>query len=182
MKKFLFILLVSILYVSCSSNQSSTATTTDSIVAPAKEAPLTMPYKASYSSDISVGNQSNALTVLNSYKAWETGDMVAFANTLSDSVDVNFSDGSKFTGTKDSMMKMASKYRDSIASVKIDMDVWLPVHSNDKNEDAVLVWYKEIDTYKSGKIDSIYYNDINGIKDGKIDFVESMAMKYKKLQ
>ena len=60
------------------------------------------------------------------------------------------------------------------------MDVWLPVHSNDKNEDAVLVWYKEIDTYKSGKVDSAYYNDINGIKDGKINFVESMAMKYKK--
>ncbi|QEC68667.1 hypothetical protein FRZ67_15635 [Panacibacter ginsenosidivorans] len=180
MKKLLFILLISILYVACTGNQSSSKTTNDSTSASVKEALLTMPYKASYSSDISVGKQSDALTVLNSYKAWETGDMIAFANTFSDSVYLNFSDGSKLTGTKDSMMKMASKYRDSIASVKIDMDVWLPVHSNDKNEDAVLVWYKEIDTYKSGKIDSIYYNDINGIKDGKINFVESMAMKYKK--
>ena len=52
--------------------------------------------------------------------------------------------------------------------------------SNDKNEDAVLVWYKEIDTDKSGKIDSTYYGDINGLKNGKINFIESMAMKYKK--
>ena len=180
MKKLLFILLISILYVSCSSNQSSTATTNDSTAASAKEAPLTMPYMASYSSDISVGKQSDALTVLNSYKAWETGDMAAFANAFSDSVNFNFSDGSKFTGTKDSMVKMASKYRDSIASIKIDMDVWLPVHSNDKNEDAVLIWYKEIDTYKNGKVDSLYYSDINGIKNGKINFVQSQVMKYKK--
>jgi len=181
MKQILFTLIISMLYVACSSNPSSEAKTGDSTsTSKASEPASTMPYKASYSSDISVGKQADALTVLNSYKAWETGDMAAFANTLSDSVNFNFSDGSKFAGTKDSMMKMASKYRDSISSIKIDIDVWLPVHSNDKNEDAVLVWYKEIDTYKSGKVDSAYYNDINGIKDGKINFVESMAMKYKK--
>jgi ketosteroid isomerase-like protein len=180
MKKLLFILFISILYVACTGNQPSTTTTGDSTAASTKEAPLTMPYKASFSSDISIGNQANALTVLNSYKAWETGDMTAFANTLADSVSFNFSDGSKFNGTKDSMVKMATKYREGLASIKIDMDAWLPVHSNDKNEDAVLVWYKEIDTDKSGKIDSTYYGDINGLKDGKINFIESMAMKYKK--
>ena len=84
---------------------SSEAKTGDSTSAaktsePASEPALTMPYKASYSSDISIGKQSNALTVLNSYKAWETGDMTALANTISDSVNFNFSDGTKFTGTR----------------------------------------------------------------------------------
>jgi len=180
MKKLLFIIIISMIYVACSSNPSPGTSSGDSAIAKTAEPAITMPYNASYSSDISIGKQSNALTVLNSYKAWETGDMAAFANTLADSVSFNFSDGSKFAGTKDSLMKMASKYRDSIASIKIDMDVWIPVHSNDKNEDAVLVWYKEIDTYKGGKIDSSYYNDINGIKEGKINFIESMVMKYKK--
>ena len=110
MKKIIFILIISMLYVACSTAPSSDAKTNDSAsTAKASEPAITMPYKASYSSDISVGKQADALTVLNSYKAWETGDMVAFANTLSDSVNFNFSDGSKFAGTKDSMMKMARK-------------------------------------------------------------------------
>jgi ketosteroid isomerase-like protein len=181
MKKILFILIISMLYVACNTAPSSEAKTADS-ASPAKasEPALTMPYTASFSSDISIGKQSDALTVLNSYKAWETGDMTALANTLSDSVDMNFSDGTKFTGTRDSAVQMAKKYRDDIASIKIDVDVWLPVHSNDKNEDAVLVWYKEIDTYKNGKVDSNHYSEINGLKDGKINYVESYNEKYKK--
>jgi hypothetical protein len=127
-----------------------------------------------------IGKQADALTVLNSFKVWETNDMAAFANTLSDYVCFNFSDGSKFAGAKDSMMVLAKQYRDSLASEKLDIDVWLPFHSNDKNEDAVLVWYKEIDTYKNGKVDSSYYSNINGLKDGKINFIQTHVMKYKK--
>ncbi|MEP6846307.1 MAG: hypothetical protein ABI861_09905 [Panacibacter sp.] len=51
------------------------------------------------------------------------------------------------------------------------MDVWIPAHSNDRNEDAVLVWYKKTDTFKGGKVDAVYYSNINGLKDGKINYV-----------
>jgi len=93
---------------------------------------------------------------------------------------MTFSNGSHFVGPRDSAMAMAKKYRDSLASVKIDMEVWVPVHSDDKNEDAVLAWYKETDTYKNGKVDSMYYHDINGVKDGKITFISTLGRKYKK--
>jgi len=180
MKKILFIIIISMIYAACTGNGSKTTSTDSSSTVSNAEPAVTMPYKASYSSDMSIGKQANALIVLNSYKAWETGDMTAFANTIADSVYLNFSDGSKFAGTKDSMMILAKQYRDSLASVKLDIDVWIPVHSNDKNEDAVLVWYKEIDTHKDGKVDSAYYSDINGLKDGKIDFIQTHVMKYKK--
>ena len=180
MKTILFIIIISMIYAACTGNTSQTTSTDSTTATSSSESAMSMPYKASYSSDMSLGKQADALLVLNSYKAWETGDMTAFANTLSDSVYFNFSDGSKFAGTKDSMVILAKQFRDSLQSVKLDIDVWMPVHSNDKNEDAVLVWYKEIDTYKSGKVDSNYYSDINGLKDGKINFIQTHVMKYKK--
>ena len=41
-----------------------------------------------------------------------------------------------------------------------------------KIANRLLTWYKEIDTYKTGKVDSAYYHDINGIKDGKINYYD----------
>lgn len=170
------------IYVACNTAPSSSSGTDTSkaTTAAVTEPAITMPYTAGYSSNFSPGKQEDALTVLNSYKAWENGDMAALAATFADSIAINFPDGSKFYGTRDSAIGDAKKYRDGISSVKIDMDAWIPMHNNDKNEDWVLVWYKEIDTRKNGKTDSTYYHDLNLIKSGKIAFIQSMAMQYKK--
>jgi len=42
-------------------------------------------------------------------------------------------------------------------------------HSVDKNEDWVNIWYKEIDVYKNGRIDSIELQDDNLMKNCKIE-------------
>jgi hypothetical protein len=70
------------------------------------------------------------------------------------------------------LMKIWSKTRDSLSSVTIDMQVWKKMYEPNKKETAILTWYKEIDTYKTGRVDSGYYHDVNGIKDGKINFYE----------
>jgi hypothetical protein len=64
MKKLLFILFISILYVACTGNQPSSAAN-DSTAASAAEATVNMPYKATYASDFVIGKQSDILTVLN---------------------------------------------------------------------------------------------------------------------
>src|SRR5215813_2070131 len=177
MKNLIFIIVVSVVYSACT---GTTTPSNDSAATNESKSSLTFPYTPNYSSKISIGKDSNALLVLNSYKAWEAGDITALGNTFGDSVNMTFSDGTEFSGTHDSAMAMAKKFRDSLSSVKIEMDVWVPVHADDKNEDAVLTWYKETDIYKTGKVDSTYYHDINGVKDGKINFVSSMARKFKK--
>ena len=135
---------------------------------------VSFPYTAEYSSKFSIGKDSNSLMVLNNYKAWESGDMNALKNTLGDSINLYFPDGSKFSGTRDSAMTLASMYRDSLSKVEIKVDVWIPLHSEDKNEDWVCVWYKETDTHKNGKVDSAYYEDDNMLdKNGKIVFSAS---------
>lgn len=153
--------------------ETAAAATTASSVA--------LPYTAGYSTDFNNNvSDSDLLTVLNSYKYWEEGDMKALRTTMGDSMSVNMSDGYNFSGLTDSVMGVWSKYRDSLSSVKITMDVWLKNHSLKDSSNFINVWYKEIDTFKSGKVDSANYEDDNLIKNGKIIWLSSHKQKLKK--
>lgn len=179
MRKFLFSVIVPFCFIACKDSTpppAAAATGNDSAVA----ATITMPYVAAYSSDFVPGKKEDVLTVLNSYKAWETNDMKAMRATFSDSLTMVFSDGSRMSGTSDSLVKMAGKFRDSLSKVVLTMIAWTPNHSVDKNEDWVNVWYKEVDYYKTGKVDSTDYEDDNMLKNGKIAYTGSHAAKFKK--
>jgi hypothetical protein len=166
MKKLLFIFVVSITYGACTNRTAGIHE-----IAKTDSSSVSFPYTAGYSSKFVIGKDSNALTVLNNYKAWETGDMNAMKNTFGDSVALFFPNGDKFSGPRDSVMYYASKFRDSLSTVQIKMEAWIPLHVEDKNEDWVSVWYIETDNYKNGKVDSAYYQDDNMLdKNGKIVF------------
>jgi hypothetical protein len=77
-------------------------------------------------------------------------------------------------------MGEAKKYRDSLSKVQLTLYAWTSNHSVDKNEEWVNVWYKEIDTYKTGKVDSVDYEDDNLLKGGKIAWTSSHSQKLKK--
>lgn len=172
MKKYILSFLVlSCCIVACKSKDEdkTTAATSSSIK---------LPYEASYSSDFNNNvSDSDLLMVLNSYKYWENGDFKALRTTMGDSMYANMSDGFKFSGHTDSLMNVWIKYRDSLSSVVIKMDVWLKNHSLKDSADFINVWYKEIDTYKTGKVDSANYEDDNGLKNGKIIWFSSHKQK-----
>jgi len=180
MRKILVIFLISLCFAACSggSTESTAAATPakDSVTAPA----VTLAYTAEYSSSFVPGKPTDVATVLDSYKAWETNDMKAMRATYGDSLTMYFPSGFIFKGTGDSAVKMATKYRDSLSKVVLTFYAWTSNHSTDKNEDWVNVWYKEVDTYKTGKIDSTDYEDDNRLKDGKIVWVGSHEQKYAK--
>ena len=169
MKKYFLIILVSAaLFVACDNKDTKTKTdksTTSSIK---------LPYEASYSTDFTNDvPDSSLLLALNTYKYWEAGDMKGLRSTMGDSMYVNGADGMKFRGLTDSLIPIWTKARDSISSVKITMDVWLKSHSVKDSIDYINTWYKEIDTYKSGRVDSANYEDDNGFKNGKIIWYSS---------
>jgi hypothetical protein len=87
---------------------------------------------------------------------------------MGDSMSVSASNGFKFDGLADSLMKVWTTARDSMSSVAINMETWVKIHSLKDSSDYVNVWYKEIDTYKTGRVDSANFADVNAIKDGKI--------------
>lgn len=180
MRKVLFLLSITLSFLACKDSSTPAATPAagnDSAVA---AAPITMPYVADYSSNFVPGKQTDVLTVLNSYKAWETNDMKALRATCWDSLTMAFPDGNRMSGTSDSLIKIAGKYRDSLSKVVLTFYAWVSNHSVDKNEDWVNVWYKEVDYHKTGKVDSAEYQDDNKLKDGKIAYTGSHIAHFKK--
>ena len=138
------------------------------------ESSIQLPYTATYTTDFTNNiSDSDLLVVLNSYKAWETGDANALRATMGDSMYVKGADGFKFAGLTDSLMKDWKNMRDSLSSVKISMEVWLKNHAVKDSANFINVWYKEIDTYKTGKVDSAYYEDDNRLQNGKIIWYSS---------
>ncbi|MGB8195271.1 MAG: hypothetical protein WCF67_25265 [Chitinophagaceae bacterium] len=131
--------------------------------------PVQLPFTASYTADWSDSvSDQDLLVVLNSYKYWQDNDMKALSGVMGDSVTFLSYSGFKYSGRKDSLMNMWTKSRDSMSGVTIIMDSWRKAHSTAKKGDFVSVWYKEIDTYKDGRVDSAYYQDNNMILNGKI--------------
>jgi hypothetical protein len=168
---------ISVLLTACDSKKTETATAVSS----GDTSKMTFPYTASYTTEFTNEvSDADLLTVLNSYKYWETGDMAALRATMGDSMEVNGSDGFIFKGKTDSLMNVWKLHRDSMSSVVITMDVWLKNHALKDSADYVNIWYKEVDTYKSGRVDSAYYSDVNALKKGKIVWFSSFRQNLKK--
>lgn len=176
MKKLLFFAIPAftgiLALASCNKGTKAADTSKDSV---------TMPYKAMYSSSFSIPDTPKLVqSVLMSYKDWENNNLKNAAAYFADTVSMISSSGTHYKMTRDSMVKVSQKVRDSLVSSKIEMAGFMPVHANDKKEDWVLTWYKQTDTYKNGKADSAEYHDLNHIKNGKIDFVETYKQELKK--
>ena len=177
MKNAIILAAATIFFIACN-NEKKEEPKTES----AKEttSSVQLPYTAGYSSQFNdkVSDQ-DLLTVLNSYKYWESGDMKGAASTLADSVYWVSWSGERYSGLKAGLVDRWGKFRDSLSSVQITMDGWTKDHSIDKNDDFILVWYKEIDTYKTGKVDSADYHDINQLKNGKIYWYSTYRQELK---
>ena len=173
MKKIIFCFLcTAMIFMACNNSEPKTTTSSGSTIK--------MPYEPTYSADFNNNvSDSLVLLVLNSYKHWEAGDMKALRSTMGDSMVVDGSDGFKFRGLSDSLMLRWQGTRDSMASVVITMDAWSKNHSLKDSLDYVTVWYKEIDTYKSGRVDSANYADVNGLMKGKIIWFSSYRQNLK---
>ncbi|HTD39085.1 MAG TPA: hypothetical protein VK671_00595 [Mucilaginibacter sp.] len=155
------------LLASCKSETkpADTATKTDSVV---------MPLKASYSSSFTISdNAKNEQLVLQSYKDWEDNNLKNAPAYLADTVTMDFSSGRHLMATRDGIVKDWQNFRDSLTSVKLDILAVINLHSTDKNSDWVSVWYKETDTYKTGKVDSAFYQDDNRMVKGKMAYISS---------
>ena len=146
------------------------ATTTDATTAAPTEATATdLPYTAVYSSswDANVSD-ADLKTVLQSYKDWASGNLDGVMSAMGDSIWVDGTDGVSANYSNADLRKRWAPSRDSLSSVEIQMDAWHKMRSVKQNDSIIVVWYKQIDTYKDGRVDSAQYHDINMLKGGKI--------------
>jgi len=171
MKKIVLCFSFAAFLLSCNNDKDdkTTASTTDSTTMSAPMSMAAMPYTASYSCSFTTDvSDADLKMVLMTYKDWEDNNISGLKGAMADTVVLDLSSGDHLRLANPDLMKMWATYRDSLSSAKIDMQAWQKMYSSDKKEAHVVTWYKEIDIFKSGKVDSAYYSDINRIKDGKI--------------
>ncbi len=166
MKSLLFLLIFVALGISCNTNSEAPVATglapDSSTVEPAYPYTLESPYR-----EWQAGDRQHVVTVMKSLKAFEAGDMDGCMTAFGDTVDLRF-DGYYAKLAKDSAKKMLTQSRQALAAVKINMADWESVISKDKKHEYVTLWYKEIQTDRKGKVDSLSIVDDIKIVNGKI--------------
>jgi hypothetical protein len=120
---------------------------------------INSPYAIGYSSKFVMDDPKNAETVLSLWKAWDSGDLSAAKDIFADSVEIHFSNGSMMHSVRDSVVNAAQNARNTITSSVSSVDAIMAVKSTDRNENWALIWGKEIDTDKKGKVDSFYLQE-----------------------
>ncbi|MGQ0737719.1 MAG: nuclear transport factor 2 family protein [Bacteroidota bacterium] len=170
MKKVLLAFLISGLITACNNEKKNDDKTGgDKTETKTMKDDIAYPYKAEYA-DFKMGDPNHTKLVLDFYKVYEDNRMDDGKAMLADSVAVNFADGNKFMGSADSLISMGKQFRGMYSAVKITIDACMAVHSNDKNEDWVLIWDRSYTTDQKGKTDSVGGHSYWQIKNGKIAF------------
>ena len=169
MKKLLILLTATCIIMACNNEKEDDDKKDDDKMDTKMSEKIDLPYQADYS-DFKMGDPKNTKLVLDFYKTFEENRMDDGKAMLADSVSVNFADGNKFMGTRDTLIAMGKQYRGSYSAFKVTIDACMSVHANDKNEDWVLVWDRSYFTDQKGKADSIGGHAYWQIKNGKIVF------------
>jgi len=164
MKPFILLSIIISGLLSCNSEPGPEAPKGDSTVA--KEA-IVYPFTPKYPPNYQLGDEKNALMVLNALKHYKDGDIKGTFTDFADSVEF-YGDKFYFKGSRDSLAAIITADRARFASLDKVFDTWITLYYPEKKDTWVTLWYTEIWTDKKGKTDSLYFTDDVLIKDGKI--------------
>ena len=175
MKKLLFIGGLAVLAIGCNSNTESKKD--DSAVMASSSEKIDYAYLPMdhQPDNWDRGDQKNVALVLNSLKAWADGNMDECLKYFADSVEIAW-DGFDSKISKDSVRQL---FKHDYA-VQIKMEDYEAVTSKDKTQNWVSLWYNEIHTDKTGKVDSAFNMDDLKIENGKIVELDQKTRKFPK--
>lgn len=114
-----------------------------------------------------IGSSQNIATVLSSLKAFEDNKLDESISFFADSVNWK-ADYFDLKLSKDSLKAMMNTWRNGYASVSIHMHDFVSNVSKDKKDEWVTMWYTEVMTDKTGKIDSLACINDARLVNGKI--------------
>lgn len=175
MRKIFFLIAIALIIISCN-NKASTETTMDT--EPAKDTISFAYLPDGHEPDYWVpGDMKNAALVLSAIKGWETGDIERAVAPMADTV-LWQSDGFSGKVSKDTLRANMADFWASTSNVKVTMNDYESVISKDKKEEWVTVWYKQVITDKTGKMDSASVVDDVKIINGKIVVLDEKQRKY----
>lgn len=170
MKKVLLFACMAVFIFGCTNSADSPDSKADTLktTSTSSASDLVYPYQLEGEyKDWQPGDKKHAVNVMNSLKAFETGDIAASVAAFGDSVNIRFDNFyQKFS--KDSLTKFLTAERAKYSSIKVHMIDWESVISKDGKTEYVTLWYKQIMTDKQGRTDSMAYVDDFHIMNGKI--------------
>lgn len=171
MKKFLLMACTALFVISCN-NDAKDAKTADGPAPAADAKTADVKYDYPYTLEQPYqgwlpGDQQHAVNALKALKAFETGDIAGAGTYFGDSVSLRF-DNWEAKLSNDSLKKSFTAQRELFSSMVIKMGDWESVISPDKKSEWVTMWYKQIQTTKDGKTDSLSVVDDCKFVNGKI--------------
>ena len=111
-----------------------------------------------------------AEAILTLWKDWDNGNLSAHKDLFADSVTLHLWDGAFEHSSRDSIVAHGQAFRGAITSSVSSVDAVMSAKSIDKKENWALIWGKEIDTDKKGKVDSFYLQETWGFDSaGKVN-------------
>jgi hypothetical protein len=178
MRKFLSMLCMASLLLSCNSESKTEASNVNTLV----KSEASLPYTPSYSSSFEMGNADySAMILQGSWKDWEMNTMDNMKSWVADTITVYHSDNTMVKGV-DSLQARWKRGRAKYSAVSTTIDAVMPVYSTDKKEDWVLVWATEIDTKLDGTKDTAAVMETWRInKDKKADLLYQFDRTKRKL-
>jgi hypothetical protein len=177
MKKPLLLVAIA-LFAACNSSPSTETANPEKTKMDSSDRirPIQSPYAVMYSSNFVMDDPKNAETVLALWKAFDNGNLSVSRDYFADTMEVNLWDGTSKRGPRDSVIAMIQAYRNTLTAAVDEVNAVMAVKSTDKNEHWALIWGKEKNTHKDGKVDSIYLQETWRFdKDGKADLLYQFA-------
>jgi hypothetical protein len=179
MKKILFLLITATVLFACNNPDTDNDTATRDTAGNNQQANL--PYTVERTPDWERGDNNNVAIAMNTLRAFETNDLNALQQYLADSVEF-YGDNISFRGTKDSLIKFFTGFRNSIDTMHVKMHDYESVKSKNRGEEWVGLWYTETVTPKNGKTDSAMVMDDVKIVNGKVALIDTKMRRLTKRQ
>lgn len=128
------------------------------------------PYKAAYSSNFTIADQSYANKILTLWKDYEDNALDKHLDWFADTVSMSWMTGQTVKG-KAANLSGAKAYRGTQSNLKVTLDAWVSLKS-DRGQNVVCVWGTEEFTDQSGKHVVNHLQEVWGFnKDGKVDLM-----------
>jgi len=132
-------------------------------------------YKAAYSSNFKMADQSYADKILTVLKDFENNTLDNHIGWFADTVTMMLASGKMIKG-KTENLNSAKQFRGSLSNYKLSLDAWVSLKSVDRDQNVVCVWETEEYTGSDGKKVKESLQEVWGFnKDGKIDLMLQYA-------
>ncbi len=184
MKTLFYLVFIASVFISCNTNSTKIKNDekkNDVSSNPVTKDTTTYPYKALYSSDLSMSTHpENAQKVLTIWKMFEHNRVDDMKPYFADTVTYENASGHGYHGSVAGLLAVAKREMDKLDSLRFDITTWESIHSNDKNEDWVNVWCYERRYPKMGAADTTLMYERWMLKDGRINYFNQYIAKVPK--